>query len=347
MRGVAALLVMVNHVRLEYFVKGIELDAGSQTPLNLLLFFVTSLGREAVVVFFVLSGYLVGGQAVIDARAGSFSLQRYSIARISRLYVVLLPALALTAALDYWFGTWRASNGLGPLVINLLFLQSIFGPTYGSNMPLWSLAVEWWFYVLFGLAVYVFARRGWEGRRVVASAVLLAIVVALARFQPYILFTLPLWLLGVAARVVPRPRVGRAAIIPIAAIFLFCVIVSNATLTLGTDYLVGVATAALLLFFRELPAPKLGWTSAGSTLAAISFTLYAIHYPLILALSSASGWIREARTGIFQWLQVGLIAAGVCGVSYGLYLLFERHTPAVRKWLNATLNPRVAATVTT
>jgi peptidoglycan/LPS O-acetylase OafA/YrhL len=40
---------------------------------------------------------------------------------------------------------------LGPEVLlgNLVFLQAILVPTWGSNGPLWSLAFEFWFYIWF------------------------------------------------------------------------------------------------------------------------------------------------------------------------------------------------------
>ena len=55
-------------------------------------------GYTGVDVFFVLSGFLVGGAVM---RAGpAFDWRTYAIARLSRLWVVLVPALLLTAALD-------------------------------------------------------------------------------------------------------------------------------------------------------------------------------------------------------------------------------------------------------
>ena len=49
--------------------------------------------------------------------------------------------------------------------MNAFFLQTIVGPTFGSNGPLWSLAYEWWYYVLFPLAlgaVWPIVNGGWR-----------------------------------------------------------------------------------------------------------------------------------------------------------------------------------------
>ena len=54
-------------------------------------------GRTAVLVFFVLSGFVIA--AVTDTRERS--LENYALSRIARLYSVIIPAFILTALLDY------------------------------------------------------------------------------------------------------------------------------------------------------------------------------------------------------------------------------------------------------
>lgn len=96
----AAFLVVLSHVRhlilidykdIEYksiFIKG--------------FYFITGLGHEAVVVFFVISGFLVGGLTVRKWSV-KLSYKDYFAARFSRIYSVLIPALLLGAGLD-WIG---------------------------------------------------------------------------------------------------------------------------------------------------------------------------------------------------------------------------------------------------
>ena len=63
-------------------------------------YLITGLGHQAVLVFFVLSGYFVGGSVVDGFQRRRFSWTGYGIARLSRLWTVLLPALLLTLVLD-------------------------------------------------------------------------------------------------------------------------------------------------------------------------------------------------------------------------------------------------------
>ena len=80
----------------------------------------------AVVVFFVLSGFLVGGAVIERARAGKAYLRTYLIDRTSRIYVVLLPTLALCAILDH--AGRQIFAGLG--VYEQSFYVGAFQPIY-------------------------------------------------------------------------------------------------------------------------------------------------------------------------------------------------------------------------
>src|SRR5258706_2535672 len=106
-RGVAAMLVMLGHVRSLLFVDFYNVAA--PTVVDKLFYFSTSLGHDAVVVFFVLSGYFVGGSVASRLGAGHWSWRDYGIQRIVRLWTVLLPGLLLTAALDR-FGLYNGPS---------------------------------------------------------------------------------------------------------------------------------------------------------------------------------------------------------------------------------------------
>ena len=95
---VSALAVLVGHLRAFLFVPYPHV----QSPgfLLKLFYLLTGFGHEAVMVFFVLSGYLVGSGVVEKVRAGVFSWKPYLVNRISRLYPVLLGTLLLAWLLD-------------------------------------------------------------------------------------------------------------------------------------------------------------------------------------------------------------------------------------------------------
>ena len=90
-RGLAALLVLAGHLRAYVFQSYGE---ASQMGVALKAFyFATGLGHEAVIIFFALSGFLVGGKALQDLLARRFSWSRYLLRRLTRLWIVIVPAL--------------------------------------------------------------------------------------------------------------------------------------------------------------------------------------------------------------------------------------------------------------
>jgi peptidoglycan/LPS O-acetylase OafA/YrhL len=175
------------------------------------LYFFTGLGHEAVIVFFVISGYLVGGLAVIRYPLRGFDLADFAVHRIGRIYTVLVPALLLGGMLD-WLGLrfFNASNlytapahldfviannlNLPTFILNLVNLQAIAGQRLGSNSPLWSLAFEWWYYVIFAAAMTA-TIRGPVLLRVLSCATLIVIATLMPHF---VLIWGLVWLIGMA-----------------------------------------------------------------------------------------------------------------------------------------------------
>ncbi|NNG22093.1 acyltransferase family protein [Telluria aromaticivorans] len=179
-RLLAAVAVVLAHFRYNAIIPD---DAWSFLPY---------LGREAVIVFFVLSGYVIAASTA-QRRP---SARDYAVARLSRVYSVVLPvlflALACAAALRAWTGSvGNAGYVLDKLYVYLPFHLLFLGQHWQLTevpplmIPYWSLGYEAWYYLLFGLACYL---RG--TRRKVAIALVLAIM----GYKMWLL--LPVWLSG-------------------------------------------------------------------------------------------------------------------------------------------------------
>jgi peptidoglycan/LPS O-acetylase OafA/YrhL len=331
LRAAAALLVLVTHVRGGFYVKWSDLDPASQTHLNYALFFITRLGREAVVIFFVLSGYLVGGQALGDFREGTYSIKNYLIARIARLHTVIVPALVLTALIDAINWPGRDSAHAQAFVVNLLFLQTLLGPAFGSNAALWSVAYEWWFYVIFGLVLHTLAASD-RRHKVLAGALLVAIVIAIGILNPAILFMLPLWIFGCAVSALPPIKAHRGLLIGVALTALAgAIAISSLRWDMAGDFLVGVACALLIYAVKGLRAPKYAWFGWGTSLAAFSFSLYVIHYPINHLLQTVLLKERGVTASPAHWAVWLILVLGLIGAAYLFYLAFEQHAPLIRR----------------
>jgi len=177
LRGVAALGVFTSHWRDCFFRDYSQLHV--HNPLIAAAYFMSGIGHEWVIVFFVLSGYLVGGSVLRQTLQGRWSWSEYALHRLTRLYIVLIPALLLGGAIDLiglrLFGTsdvYTAHHGMklmleapashltvGTLLGNYVFLQVILVPVFGSNGPLWSLGYEFWYYIAFPLLFFALWER--------------------------------------------------------------------------------------------------------------------------------------------------------------------------------------------
>lgn len=149
-------------------------------------------GHSSVIVFFVLSGFVI---AFVTATKES-QLPAYAASRISRVFSVTVPAIVLTVILDaigrqlvpeiysgYPFDQFIARIGSSLLLLNEVWFVSI---TSFSNVPYWSICFEFWYYVTFAMVVFMPKRVG----------TLAALGVGLA-LGPKFLLLAPLWWLGV------------------------------------------------------------------------------------------------------------------------------------------------------
>ena len=181
-RAVAALLVVFGHVVGLFFV----VDPAHHTVVSKLYYSIGARSHDAVLAFFVLSGLLIGKSAASVVLAQNESWLEYAVARASRLYVVLLPALLIGGLWDMaglsLFGI-SYGTALIPVSVRLdfghffasfFFLQEIVLPPFGSNQPLWSLAYEAWYYAMFPLLLLLILKR-----RTLRSSVFLALLLAL------------------------------------------------------------------------------------------------------------------------------------------------------------------------
>jgi peptidoglycan/LPS O-acetylase OafA/YrhL len=97
-RGLAAVMVLFFHVRYRFFLD--YADLSEPTLLTRAWYVATAFGHDAVMVFFVVSGFLVGSGTLNACRTGRWNWPNYITARTVRLYVVLVPGLLLTLLWD-------------------------------------------------------------------------------------------------------------------------------------------------------------------------------------------------------------------------------------------------------
>lgn len=141
-RGFAAIYVVFFHI----------------LPQEILLFgvnigYLFRFGPEAVIVFFVLSGFVI---QYSFQKSANKSFRYFFFKRFIRLYIPLLFVFLLGYILESFSQGKLANPEWLTLLGNLFMLQDVISQkpnvicaSYMGNSVLWSLSYEWWFYMIF------------------------------------------------------------------------------------------------------------------------------------------------------------------------------------------------------
>lgn len=367
-RGLSALIVMLGHLRAALFPDFQELSEASHW--TGVFYLVSGMGHQAVIVFFVLSGYFVGGGVIRQGK--DFEVLQYVVARLSRLWVVLIPALVLTFAADLVVLNWLPNvldrahieswhsiprdgvlqHGLSTALGNVIFLQTVAVPVFGSNGPLWSLAYEAWYYLLFPLM--------WLG--FLSTLVLRRGILLLLSFFVFSAMTNEMrwlflaWAMGALVQCVPvhYSVVGKRAF-GFFAFVLMLVMLCLARLgrvpawfPFAADLLPAAAVALWCLHVRF--ARDLFWPVALRRpvhgLSDVSFSLYLTHMPIIFVAVGALIPTGKLQPDAQGWcVYIALCVCILCGALL-FWWTFERHAPAVREVVNSRVrNMRSCKTI--
>jgi peptidoglycan/LPS O-acetylase OafA/YrhL len=358
-RGIAAILVCLEHWRGLLFVDYSQLHVPHKA-LYALPYVLTGAGHQAVVIFFVLSGYLISGSVFRLFTRGEWSWRRYLTHRLVRLWLVLVPALVLGAVFDFsglhshlapqlYAGhvpnhmVDNVGSSLTPLSFagNLAFTQGILVHTFGSNGPLWSLANEFWYYILFPCALLALRRDStWRTRLI--SAALFAGCAWFAGREILLLF--PVWLLGTAIAALRVPEIPgwlRAAIALAYLPLFFFLAKTHLVQGVLSDYLLGAATLVfvLALLGASSAAPDAAWARLSKLTARFSYTLYLVHVPLLVLLAAATvGDTRWTPDLHHLPLAVAELIAPIA-FSWGVACVTEFRTDKVRGWVETRVLP--------
>ncbi|HKR24231.1 MAG TPA: acyltransferase, partial [Allosphingosinicella sp.] len=309
----------------------------------------------AVMIFFVLSGY------VIDATTSPRTTPaEYAAARLSRLYSVIVPALLLTFAFDHlgmtfgpdlYFVIGRDATFLKDITenlptryaTNLLMVHEWWTvkaePNWpGSNLPFWSMSYEATYYLAFGIILFL---RGWTR---IGLLLLLALVSG-----PCILMLWPIWMAGVGLWRL-RPYLSRHVALPailaglaIAVAFVLKkpqIDALDATVPgylgdrLFADYVVGAATVlvvlGLSLISDRFDAIARPIARPVRLVADHTFELYLLHVPVAFCVAAISPFpMGDPMRAVLVYGAVLIVVVAAARISTPLKIASRRR---LRAW---------------
>lgn len=366
-RWVSAVLVALGHAAALITAPG---PASSASLAGKALLFIASARDPSVITFFVLSGYLVGGNLLI--RRGSVNWRAYIVARASRIFTVLLPALCLGLIFDaaglalyphspIYYTAWPPgalgkaalveSYTLTNVISTALATTTIFGDEVGTMGPVWSLSLEWLFYFLMPMLVSIAAKVPERFFRVVLCLGIGGVCLgSAAAGKSYVGVFFLIWTAGALARVmIDRDKIPVmvAVICGVLALLIFGISAG------GEEFLpmwqlrllhLGLGFTLALFLSRHLVRERGINKKVDAWMADRSFSLYLVHLPVMAFFTAlmlheklipVGGFelrSREQVQAAFGALSVLIVAAGLS--TLGFWRLFEKKTPVVKLWLD-------------
>lgn len=299
-------------------------------------------GRQAVMVFFVLSGFFIHLRAAQSAfgeqsfRAGAFYARR-----LHRLGAPYAFALVITVILDLvgrslWPTLYSAQTGDAlvdgvfartgyewrSIVPAFMLLPSSLGIDFGTNGPLWSLAYEVVYYALYPAWLALRRTSPAAAYLVVPAACLIMALVPPLSFLSSVLALYPVWLIGAALAEIVERRDDR---IPIAA--GLSAFAAGAVVHVVPGPPVQAALAAMLYgggavaVFSSLPQDvnARNLSRVLEYLGVRSYSIYITHFPFVALMSAMlfasggrpyAGWV--ALAGAVLSLAFGCACFAVC-----------------------------------
>ena len=289
LRGIAAATVVWHHFH----------NAFSVTPPQWWLYPLVA-GHEAVILFFVLSGYVLSLPVWTDRQPG---YAEYLVRRVCRIYLPYLAAVAVAALGCWWFlgrhvpgvTYWFYLTWQQPVSARMLLGQALMDPAPVLNTAFWSLRYELQMSMVFPLLCWAMLRLGrWSGvglmlvTRGIAVALVHAHVNPLGAVQTFYYATF--FLAGATlarergmvlrwVRGLPRAAVWAGFALSLAGYFFGTFVSRN-----SSDFFVASGACGLIMLAQDARL-RVGLRSRlAEYLGRISYSSYLVHGTVLFVL---------------------------------------------------------------
>lgn len=144
-----------------------------------------------VVMLFMLAGFLMAHSITNKNKYNDYSFAQFVIHKFIRIMKEYIPGLTFIALIDLltiiingenydYYNAYNFKQFLGNIfMLQGTFVNNIKGISFvpfGSGRPLWTLSIEWWFYLLFACVYLILANKKEVGMRKLFLIIILAIM---------------------------------------------------------------------------------------------------------------------------------------------------------------------------
>ena len=297
--------------------------------------------NTGVVIFFVLSGLIISYTLFYKSQSKAYSFKIFFIDRFSRIYMGLLPSLLVILIIDSCilylnpeYYTFQDAFNLKTFFGNLFMLQdyneigyylnqyiplSYKITSFGSGRPLWTLSIEWWLYLFFGL-VYFFYRKRFFWKYF--PLLVLFSIVPIWHFIYGNILTV-YWFLGVLITLLVfknKQNFSSFFLLSLSSMFFFAAIINLFILehtAYSPKYVIYLAGSLFFLLLYQQHS-KIDMNEKImhiiKYIASYSFTLYLIHYSIIVFILSFNLSYDKFSLFIFIFLISNIIALLVASI---------------------------------
>ena len=307
-------------------------------------------GALGVVIFFVISGYLITSLLLREEhRNGRVSLKGFYVRRVFRIVPLYLVALACAGVLLF-AGLGGSPDSFVERLPYLLTFNADFA-VYGTFVHAWSIGVEEKFYILWPLIAFAIlplaSRRAWIAVGLLAACVTSAFVPALSYFGTYTAI-----LMGCLLAILMHDQRAFEVIRRMATPVVSTVLVALAVVMFAVDWYLpwtdstGFAhplfALAVTLTFPGLIVGQ-SWFRAilsNRVIAFIGTRTYGIYLFHVFAIDAVNKVIPDGQTdpllGLIRLLASALLSYAIAEV---LYRILERPMIAVGRRLTRNTLP--------
>ena len=300
-----------------------------------------------MIIFFVLSGYLVGGAVLrLDMKARS-DVFEYWVDRSVRIGPVLIAATVLSVTLQLVTPSSGCADSPTTILGNAFGFENFIVRPLCNNLPLWSISNEVVYYFAFPVMIAAFLRLFsiWLAISLACVALICALSMQLAPLdETNIVFDFPFWLIGAALWFVK----GDLRRLRWLSLLMLAAALAVGRLDVGKDhfwlrdlFLAASLSLVLVTFFNQ-PMPASGIRAVladrlaefSRRFADLSFSLYVTHYALIrFYIAVGHHDARHKSVTIELLLEFVFLSALCILVASAFSTLFERPRRLFKRFL--------------